>query len=249
MNTTTEEITWPVGLKSNWGLLLVGIMSLLAGIWTDIQWISSHPSGMLYLLNLLPGALFLTAWYLAGKYSKRRWIIIIIGILSTLVISFFVFSLNVLMGAFVAATTPITDIARYSEIRAQMGDSELKRHFPLSIPENAENVQFEYLPKFMMGGSHFQLKLRLPQAEISDLLTEFRSQTKYRFIGGNSSDHANIEGGVPTTYFYTSGTDDHSFQDDYEILVLNAEPWNHGYSYGVVISLEKSEIIYWAEYW
>jgi hypothetical protein len=25
--------------------------------------------------------------------------------------------------------------------------------------------------------------------------------------------------------------------------------WNHGCSYGVVLSLEKSEIIYWAEYW
>ena len=211
---------------------------------------------MLYLLNLLPGALLLVTWYLAGKYPKRRWIAIVIGILSVVAISFFVVSLNLLAGALVAATTPITDIARYSEIREQMGDSELTRHFPLSIPKNAENVQFEYLPKFLQGGSHFQLKMRLPRAEISDLLTEFRSQAKYKFIGGDSNDHANIEGGVPTTFFYTSGTDDYSFQGDYEILVLNAEPsgtpdfqWNHGYSYGVVISLEKSEIIYWAEYW
>ena len=75
-------------------------------------------------------------------------------------------------------------------------------------------------------------------------------------MGGDRSDHSNMEGGVPTTYFYTSGTDETSFPDDYEILVLNAEPggtpdfqWNHGYSYGVAISLKESEIVYWTEYW
>jgi ABC-type transport system involved in multi-copper enzyme maturation permease subunit len=256
VNTITEETTWRNYLKHNRGLLVIGILFFLLGIWADIQWIPERPSGILYFLNLLPAGLLLLAWYLASKYQKRRWVIVIAGVLIALVISLFVVFMNVFTGAFVAATKPVTDVTRYKEIREQMGDSELTQHFPLSIPENAENVQFEYLPKFLQGGGHFQLRMELPQSEINELIAKFQPQAKYKFIGGDRSDHSNMEGGVPTTYFYTSGTDEHSFDDSYEILVLNAEAggtpdfqWNHGYSYGVVISLEKSEIIYWAEYW
>ena len=147
-------------------------------------------------------------------------------------------------------------MCEYAEIRKQIGDSVFIQHFPSSIPENATNVKFVYLPKYLQGGGHIQLRLKLPQPEIEELLTEYHSKAKYKFIGGDRNEHANEPGGVPTTYFYTSGTDDGSFPDTYEILVLKVQPegnpdfeWNHGYSYGVVIGVEKSEIIYWAEYW
>lgn len=256
LNTNIDETTWQVLLKHNRGILIVGVLLLLFGFWIDVLWIPDHPAGWLYFLNLLPGVLLLLTWYLASKYSKTRWVIIIAGILISFVVSSFAVFFNVIGGAFVAATKPVTDVTQYKEIREQMGDSELTHHFPLSIPENAKNVQFEYLPKFLQGGGHFQLRMELPQSEINELIAKFQPQAKYKFIGGDRSDHSNMEGGVPTTYFYTSGTDEYSFDDSYEILVLNAEAggtpdfqWNHGYSYGVVISLEKSEIIYWAEYW
>ena len=256
MNSIPEDISWRSHLKHNRWLLIVGVLFIFGGGWMDIQWIPYHPSGILYLINLLPGILLLSAWYLASKYQKKRWTITIVGVSIFLVITFFTVYLNLGAGAFAAATTPITDIAQYDEIRKQLGNSELTQHFPLLIPENAEDVRFEYLPKFLQGGGHVQLRMKLPQSEISDLLAEFLPHAKYKFIGGDSSDHSNMLGGVPTTYFYTSGTDDHTFHDNYEILVLNAQDggtpgseWNHGDSYGIVISLEKSEIIYWAEYW
>lgn len=256
MNAITDERTWQVYLKRNWGVLILGVLFFSFGMVTNFQWGFDRSFGMLYFANLFPGLLLITTWFFAAKYQKRRWVIIVSGLLITLLTGVSAFYMNIGAAFIVSATTPITEVPRYTEIRQEMGDSELTRHFPLSIPENAENVRFEYLPKFLQGGSHFQLRMRLPQAEVSDLLTKFRSQAKYKFYGGDTNDHANLAGGVPTTFFFTNDTDDYSFPDDYEILVLNAEPggtpdfqWNHGYSYGVVISLNKSEIIYWAEYW
>jgi hypothetical protein len=175
MSTAIEKMTWHIDPKRNWGLLIVSLWSLLNGIWTDIQLVSYHPSLTPFLFNLLPGVLLLVAWYFAGKYLKGRWIIIIIGILSALVSSSFATSLNMQAEGFISSITPTTDISLYRKVREKIGDSELTQHFPSSIPENAENVHFEYLPKFMQGGSHLQLRMRLPQTEISSLFTEFRS--------------------------------------------------------------------------
>jgi hypothetical protein len=61
---------------------------------------------------------------------------------------------------------------------------------------------------------------------------------------------------MPTTSFYTSGSKDHSFPNDYEIMAFDALPkegehrnWNHGQSHGVAISTQLNEIVYWAESW
>jgi hypothetical protein len=256
VNVTREKTTMRDYLKHNRGLLIIGVLFMLIGIWVDIQWIFKHLSGILYFLNLLPGTLFLSEWYLASKYQNRRWLIINVGVIITLFISMFIFFMNAIALVFITGMTPITDISRYNEILEQMGDSDLTRHFPMSIPESAEAVKFEYIPKILQGGEHFQLRMRLPHSEINNLQEEYSSQAKFKFIGGNTNDHENSPGGVPTTFFYTSGTGDQSFPDDYEIFVLNAEPlatfdpkWNHGFSYGVAISQEKSEIVYWSEYW
>ena len=255
MRINTDEKAMRVFLKRNRLLLGAGLLLLLFGLWIDVQWFSAKPSPTLYLLNLLPGLLLIFVWYRASTNVDGRWGVVL-GVLITLVVSIFVVFLNLSAGAFLAATTPITDVSQYDEIRQQMSDSGLTQHFPSSIPENATDVKFEYLPKFLQGGGYIQLRVKLPLSEIEDLLTKYRSRAKYKFIGGDRSDHANEPGGVPTTNFHTGGADDRSFPNTYETLVLNAQPgdtpdfeWNHGYSYGVVISTENSEIIYWAEYW
>ena len=255
-NEILDDVNWRTYLKRNRALLFVGLLLVLFGVWLNIQWFSERPSLNLYLINLLPGTLLIFTWYLASKHQNKRWSYIGVGILLALIVSFFSIFTNLAAGAFLAAMTPNTDVSHYYEISDQLDDSEITRHFPTSIPENATDIKFESLPKFLQGGGHIQLRFNLPQSEIEELLIEYRANAKYTFIGGDRSNHSNEDGGVPTTYFYTSETDDFSFSDNYEILVLNAEPggppefpWNHGYSYGVVISLEESEIIYWAEYW
>ncbi len=211
---------------------------------------------MLFLINLAPGGLLILAWYLAFIHPARRWVFIGLGVPSAFVILLLGAFMNLAAGAFLAATTPIEDVSRYAEIRGQMGGSVLVRHFPMTIPENATDARFSYLPKFMQGGGHLQLRLRLPQSEIRDVLIEYDPQAKYEYVGGDMGEHENQTNGVPTTHFYTSGTNEGSFPASYEILVFDAEPggtpdfpWNHGYSYGVAISSENSEIVYWAEWW
>jgi hypothetical protein len=229
------------------------------GIWTDITFISKSLSVFFYLTNLIPGILLLSIWYLAFKYPNNQDLIINLGVPGTLLFSLFIFLINVKTGVFTKANGAIgqiTDITRYTEIRKEMGDSELARHFPTSIPENAQNVKFEYTPGFLQGGETFQLRMKLPDDEIDNLYKEFRHESTHIFIGGETNDHANAPGGIPTTFFYTGDTEYQSFPDDYEIMVLNAKPegtpkfqWNHGFSYGVAISQQKSEIVYWSEYW
>lgn len=210
-------------------------------------------------MNLLPGIMLLSIWYFAPKYPNRKDLIINAGVPCTLLVLYFIFFINVTSGVFTKGNGligQITDITRYLEIREEMGDSELAHHFPKSIPEYAQNVKFEYVPGFLQGGEIFQLRMKLPEDEIDSLYKEFRLKATHIFIGGETNDHANTTDGVPTTFFYTSDTEDQSFPDDYEIMVINAEPegtpkfkWNHGVSYGVAISTEKSDIVYWLESW
>jgi hypothetical protein len=148
-----------------------------------------------------------------------------------------------------------TDISCYAEIRDSFEGSILIQHFPEVIPSDATEVKLEYLPRLMQGGSHFQLRLKLPSNQIEGLYSHFDAIAKLRCMGCETiHDTRLVE--VPTTFFYTSDTDDVSFPESYEILVLDAQPggspefeWNHGHSYGVAIDISASEAVYWFEYW
>ncbi|GAJ14113.1 unnamed protein product, partial [marine sediment metagenome] len=79
------------------------------------------------------------------------------------------------------------------------------------------------------------------------------------FIGGDTNAHMNMKEGMPTTFFYTGGSDNHEFPDDYEVMIFDnvlkeedrpeGHYWNHGQSHGVAISKKRNEIVYWAESW
>ena len=149
----------------------------------------------------------------------------------------------------------ITDVTRYAEIRDSFEGSVLVQHFPDAIFSTATETKLDYLPRLMQGGSHFRLRLTLPPEQIRDLYLHFDAIAAYRYMGG-AAPHNTLADKIPATRFYTSATDDTSFPDSYEILVLGAEPggssefaWNHGHSYGVAIDVSASEIVYWFEYW
>lgn len=256
MSEISNAVNWTIRFKRNRVVLVAGILLALFGFWLNLQWFSERPAANIYIINMFPGGLLLFTWYLASSHQDKRWLYIAAGVLFTVLVSIYAAFINLAGAAFLAMITPNTDLAEYYELSSEFGDSELTRHFPVPIPENATNIRYESLPQFMQGGGHLQLRFNLPPSEIEELLMEYRGQAQYTFIGGARGDHQTEAGGVPTTNFYTNETDSLSFPDDYEILVLDAEPggqpgheWNHGYSYGVIISLERSEIIYWVEYW
>jgi hypothetical protein len=150
----------------------------------------------------------------------------------------------------------VTDVAQYSETLAQLGDYVPSRHFPQTIPPDATEVRFYFLPSFLQGGTIMQLRLKLPVDQIDELYSQFGNAAIHTFVGGDTNIHANLPDGVPTTFFYTSDSDQPSFPVTYEIIVLGAEPygkpdliWNHGISYGVAIDKSSSVIVYWLEDW
>ena len=147
-------------------------------------------------------------------------------------------------------------IGRYESIRTQW-PPELVGHFPLSIPSNATKPRLSYFPGFLQGGAHFQIRYRLPIADIMNLYDRFSQEKTKSFFGGNSNDHMNQTNGMPTTSFYTGAEKYGKFPADYEVMifdtVLTNRPagyyWNHGRSHGVAISTSRTEIVYWAERW
>ncbi|KST61984.1 hypothetical protein BC008_08095 [Mastigocoleus testarum BC008] len=151
----------------------------------------------------------------------------------------------------------ITDVSRYEEIRSSIwSQQELVKHFPAVISSNASNTKFIYYPGNLQGGSFLQLKMKLPQTRIKQLLAQYRQISQRKYQGGNTNDHLNQKDGLPTTFFYTGDDDVESFPPTYEILVLGARDkgnasfkWNHGNSYGIAIDRFASEIVYWAEVW
>ncbi len=191
----------------------------------------------------------------ASKHLVKIAIIVLMSLGSVGIIGVGLVLREVFSGAKEAKT--VNNTSRYREIRHKFWSNQhLVKHFPDDIPTNASDVHLAYSPGALQGGSFFQLRLKLPAEEIKKSLNKYRTITKYKYRGGNTNDHANLPNGVPTTFFYTSGSKEDSFPDSYEILVLGANDrgsrdfkWNHGNSFGVAINSSISEIIYWVEEW
>lgn len=151
----------------------------------------------------------------------------------------------------------ITNTQRYREIRHQIWSKpEIIKHFPQDIPKDGKEVKMIYSPGLTKGSSILQLRYKLAPSKIEKLLINYQKAAKYKYLGGNTNDHANQPQGVPTTFFYTNESEEQTFPRTYQILVLNARDrgtpdfkWQHGDSYGVAIDKFSSEIVYWAEQW
>ncbi len=147
---------------------------------------------------------------------------------------------------------------KYKGLRAQWGP-QLVSHFPPEIPADASLKKFSHFPAVLQGGASIQLRLSLPPERFRELYSQFSAQKTKSFLGGDTNRHMNEPEGMPTTFFYTSGNKDGSFPDDFEIMIFDkvlpeAERppgfyWNHGQSHGVAMSMNRNEIVYWAENW
>lgn len=151
----------------------------------------------------------------------------------------------------------VTDISRYKDIRHQLWSNQAQiKHFPTEIPTDASVVRVAYSSGALEGNRYLQLRLKRSPQQIQNLLSQYTGIAKYKYQGGNTNDHANQAKGVPTTFFYTSDSQEESFPPSSKVLVLGAQDrgssnfrWNHGESFGVAIDSSTSEIVYWVEEW
>lgn len=236
--------------------VVLAVLSGVAGIALCVQ-LAGIPgiTKMGYVVGFLPAAGFLLG-YAATRNSKRIVLHVIFLPLCLLALAFWG------PHAFTAFTWDnpgeITDVGQYEGILSRHWENELVSHFPRPIPSDARNVRFSFRPAFLQGGAHVQLRHSAPPGEIRRLYAQFSEKKTKSFIGGEADDDENRRERMPTTSFYTSGSGNNEFPDDYEVMVFDKVPkeedwtegyWDHGQSHGVAISKERNEIVYWAESW
>lgn len=149
-----------------------------------------------------------------------------------------------------------TNPKKYSSIITAWTQTGLVAHFPNPLPPAATNVKLSFVPSFLQGGASFQVRFSLPASDISKLYDDATMTAKDFYDGGGFFKSTGAKtGGLPGTSFLTSDTEKESdFPADYRIFVFAAQSfgdnsWNHGKSYGVVISKQRNEVIYFAENW
>ena len=111
----------------------------------------------LYALNMAPTIISFALSFIIENIKSRKqriatfilgWVVIVTGL-------FFVVAFN-LTGVLFAGLQPDTKISRYENIRSSWSPEYVK-HFPKSIPNQAQNVKFFYRPGFLQGGSTMEL--------------------------------------------------------------------------------------------
>jgi len=155
-----------------------------------------------------------------------------------------------------------TRIKNYESTLEDWDRTEVTEHFPREIPGDATDVHFYSHPAFMQGGAVIQLRYTTSPENIARLGEQFRAIATASYFGGDSNDHRNTSGGIPTTCFYTNESygdsyEDSKFPEDYEVMVFGDRcidaggelPWNDGRTCGVAISKQRNSIVYWAEAW
>jgi hypothetical protein len=243
----------------NRAYLVLAVIFGVVGIVQGFQWYESYETiRITCVLKFVPAVVFLIAYAVSRKASRTVIHAFIIP-LCTLAIGFWLL-VSTGVDGLIAATAEVTVVRRYDEILSQRwnGERNLVQHFPQPIPSDARDVRFAFRPHFLQGGAYVQLRYSTTPDIIAELYERFSSIKTKSFIGGERHIHRNAKDGMPTTDFYTSGSKDHKFPDDYEIMIFDKvlkekdrgpEFWNHGETHGVAISKERNEIVYWAESW
>ena len=179
------------------------------------------------------------------------------GILATLAL-LIVLLIGLIAYSFEKGLEPIVSIDQYQEVLSEWRASGLVDHFPASVPASARNVKFSSFPGFLQGGGHVQIRMELPEAEVKSLYEHATKIALQHQDGGSSVTLINErDDGLSSTSPHTFGKDVYHFPDDYRIFIIHAEPykkgsghdWNHGFSKGIVVSLQRNEVLYYAEKW
>ncbi len=237
-----------VGLIPGGMLLLAGLVAVV-WVWIDASQMAVTNSGRAdvrwsALLLLVPGVVLLATYWRAGRSHCKlgTWAL---GILLTVVAA--VGSAMWLgLCIFIVNIAPVdTDIRNYPAMRASNapGEQDLMAHFPKEIPRGARSVRYRAEPGFLQGGSSVLLQFEASDAYIRSETARFERRVRETHHGSIGMENAN----VPPPQFY--GWRDNRLPPDFEVIVIGADPSNHGRSVGVAASIKRHTIIYWAEDW
>jgi hypothetical protein len=99
--------------------------------------------------------------------------------------------------------------------------------------------------------------MTLPTNDVSKVYEDASKIAKDFYDGGTTYTSVIAKtNGLPGTHFHTADSREYTeFSKDYRIFVFDAKdsggtpPWQSGKCYGVVVSKNRNEVIYYAENW
>jgi hypothetical protein len=147
--------------------------------------------------------------------------------------------------------------SRYPSLITDWAPTGLVAHFPKQLPATASNVKISAFPGLLQGGAWFQVRMTLSAAEVSKVYDDASQTARDFYDGGTMYTSVNSKtNGLPGTSFHTSDNEKQvEFPADYRIFVFAAKdaggspPFQSGKCYGVVVSKQRNEVIYYAESW
>ncbi|SHO45540.1 hypothetical protein [Anaerocolumna xylanovorans] len=176
-------------------------------------------------------------------YKKAPFLLILtLGFIMVLLI-FFISVLSV--------PSDTDDYKEYKRILKTTGytDNPLLANFPVSIPDNARDTAFYYTPRFLQGGEVWSLSYKTDIAEVISREEAFRAKAVWI---GATSDYEAAEYGVTDSDFSYAGYD--VLPEDFTVYLFYSKPykennWNHGSISMAAVSIEKRQLIFYAEDW
>lgn len=115
------------------------------------------------------------------------------------------------------ATTTTTDIKYYSRAYEQIHEEDgVKEVFPKSIPADADDITFTYVPQFLQGGEVFELSYTTTDEKLAEWTTILKSESEW--IGSNQEWHTE---------------NDWSFNSEIDAVRYQLE-WDGGFNHGEI---------------
>ncbi len=236
--------------KLEWLYLVLAILFSAIGIIQCYRWSRTGiiTSFITYLFFFTPAIIF-WATFTLKQFTKQKILLNIAIVLCWIVVGIWGF-LTIPAEMILPSLTNVTNIKKYEKILNGYWSfhKDLVKHFPSKIDADMKKVKFFFCPAFLQGGACIQLRYTTTDENIAELYKHFSEIKNQTFIGGDCNDHLR-EADVWTTNFYTNDSESYEFPDDFEIIVIHSEGFNHGESCGVAISKMKKIIVYWAESW
>jgi hypothetical protein len=114
-------------------------------------------------------------------------------------------------------------------------------YFPAKIPPMERNPRFYYRPHYGEAGYELQLRYALPHEEITKLIAEISPIAKQTALGSATNSNINFRD------FQNRGFG--VLPADFRLYFLDVKesPPELAYSYGVAISEERNEVVYWLQ--
>lgn len=220
-------------------------------------------SRYMHWLNLavfsLPMVFFLLIAWLRITNKMRKRVSAILLVFFTLVFVVVMF-FNLIFMMVLEATSETKDVGEYGKIMFLYNQPKNKSlaHFPKELPKTASEIRFFEQPQFLQGGSSIFLRYKTSVEELNLLSQKYSKTAKVVLKSGEydwdsyKNNGQNKDISLPGVFDEAIGYSE--LPGDFDIIVIDSKPyqtnnWNHGYTYGLAISKQKQEVLFWSEEW